>query len=572
MLPASALRGALRETAERLLRGIGEAACSGGDGIDPRSGSDKPAEPCELGRDGRPCRACLLFGTQGGGGPPALSLSAATTVGEAPAFTVRNGVAIERESRSAKEKRLYSWWVPAPSRSRSFRAQGSLVSGTDEEALWTLLQAAVRGTTHVGRSRSRGLGRVDLQVVTTESSPFNRHVKSEADDAPGLRLLMRLDTPACISPALPSPTVLDTVEWIPGSTFRGALGTALADVEPAVAESDAFRALFDEDTGAVFDFFYPVIDLRAAEPAAPWPLTARRCKYDSAHPTVDTLLDRIVVESMLAGHTPITAKSGAKLLERCDAAGCGSPLDSPSGLRRHADVVPTRSVTRVSLERTTSAAREGMLYTSVLLEEGTYFEGSIRRVPAQARQLLCAGVELPLSVGRGRSRGWGRISIQGVSPYVDSESVRTRAERFDDALRARLADAQLPLERVGRLLPLTLLSPLLLDNGDDGCGALALALGHSGLAWVTIARRFGVQAGWDQRPGQRKALAAVHSVEAGSVFVADLGEGQDWRQIVAGLERLETDGAGARCYQGFGRILCFDPMILKREFCDGNDG
>jgi CRISPR/Cas system CSM-associated protein Csm3 (group 7 of RAMP superfamily) len=43
MLPATALRGALRETLEALLRGAGEPACAGGDGVDPGGALAAPA-------------------------------------------------------------------------------------------------------------------------------------------------------------------------------------------------------------------------------------------------------------------------------------------------------------------------------------------------------------------------------------------------------------------------------------------------------------------------------------------------------------------------------------------------
>lgn len=64
LIPATALRGALREALESVLRGIGESTCSGGDGVDPDVPSKDAAPiPCILDK-GNPCRACRLFGTQ----------------------------------------------------------------------------------------------------------------------------------------------------------------------------------------------------------------------------------------------------------------------------------------------------------------------------------------------------------------------------------------------------------------------------------------------------------------------------------------------------------------------------
>ncbi|HNG00218.1 MAG TPA: RAMP superfamily CRISPR-associated protein, partial [Pseudomonadota bacterium] len=71
MIPATAIRGALRESLESLLRGAKQPACSGGDGLllgqapvdnqesDPIN-ANKQDEAIRVCR----CKACRLFGTQ----------------------------------------------------------------------------------------------------------------------------------------------------------------------------------------------------------------------------------------------------------------------------------------------------------------------------------------------------------------------------------------------------------------------------------------------------------------------------------------------------------------------------
>ena len=67
LIPATALRGALRESLEALLRGAGMPACEAGTGISPcergaRDG-DRAPRPCIVDGGGR-CVACRLFGSQ----------------------------------------------------------------------------------------------------------------------------------------------------------------------------------------------------------------------------------------------------------------------------------------------------------------------------------------------------------------------------------------------------------------------------------------------------------------------------------------------------------------------------
>ncbi|MFO0610607.1 MAG: RAMP superfamily CRISPR-associated protein, partial [Polyangiales bacterium] len=60
-VPASALRGALRETLEALLRGDGQGACDAGSGVAPPRRREDAVQECSL-LEGAPCLACQLFG------------------------------------------------------------------------------------------------------------------------------------------------------------------------------------------------------------------------------------------------------------------------------------------------------------------------------------------------------------------------------------------------------------------------------------------------------------------------------------------------------------------------------
>lgn len=198
-----------------------------------------------------------------------------------------------------------------------------------------------------------------------------------------------------------------------------------------------------------------------------------------------------------------------------------------------------------------------MLFTTQLIEEGTRFVGSVRRLPEGDGDVtpaarLSQALALPLSVGRGRSMGWGRLRIEPIE-----RTLRPLAERMA-AFRAALNEAAVALPSLAqkgpRLVPLTLLSPLLVPGEDDGTGALAQRLGLEPVACLKV-RRFGLENGWNQRGSVR---GFWRSVLAGAVFVFEWTGDDD---LVSVLERVEREGVGERTEQGFGRVLAFDPAF-----------
>jgi CRISPR-associated Csx10 family RAMP protein len=555
VIPASALRGALRESLEMLLRGVNEPACAGGDGIDQRPPRAKPSGPCQL-ADGRPCRSCRLFGGGRSQVPEGERTFSALVLGEAVppddrpiAWQVRHGVAMDRKRRSASHQRFFRRAVPEEG--LSFRARGRLTA--EDKQLRKDFEAAVTATTHLGAGKSGGLARVEIELRWQASEPARREVPAGSE----VELAFELLTPATIGVPLALGNFRDTRREIPGSALRGAVGFAIAEILDDPSEP-GFQALVKEDeSGAIFDFAYPVDDPGAAGIAGPYPLTARGCKADSSHGIIDTLLDQIALDAI---RTPAEAARLAKRLHPA-CPNCGQALRSPSGGRRASRPPLTRLTTRVAMDRQRGSARDKQLYSLAMLEREASFVGRIRNIPEAGREHLERGLAQPLSVGRGRSMGWGRIKIVRATAPAPSASLDERITAFERALHRRLSSLGLPCDREGRLVPLTLLSPLIpRDADDDGRGALGAALGAVA-RWPVVARRFELERGWDQRSGPRDVVRAVR---AGAVFVAELPEGTHLRELTLAIEHLEAQGAGDRTRQGFGRVLCFDPFISER--------
>ncbi len=551
VVPATALRGALRESLEALLRGVELPACQGGTGLSPGDASDAPRR-CAL-DEGRPCKACRLFGQQRDRLDPGERSFSGLILGQAsltPGPRVEwqdvHSVAITRSHRSAEDGLLFNRRVPALA-GRELVARGWLL----DDELRPFLVAAVMATTHVGSGRSRGLARIDLELRVREETSTPRAAPITNGGETWVRLEL-LASAAIGGPAV-GENLRDARGEIPGSTLRGAIGFALARSLPEPDSHASFQALVGED-GAAFGFLYPSDHASASrgELAAPWPVTAKACKVDPNHPVVDTLFDRI-------GAALVTTPAQAlKLqgLERSQCQRCKEPLRGASGTRGAAKRPVTRLVTRVALDRRSGSASDGKLFSHVLLEAGATFEGPVRRVPAGGAELLAKAASQAVFVGRGTSAGLGEARLTLLDPPT-LYPLKQRGERFQKALRKELGEMELPADRSDRLVPITLLSPMLTAEGDDGTKALADALGLD-LTWLVTARRFTREGGWDQRA---EGLRTEQAVAAGAVFVAELAH--PWMDSLAALDRLERTGAGRRLHQGFGHLICFDPFIVK---------
>ncbi len=559
LIPATSLRGALRENLEAVLRAAGKGACVRGTGLSASHQPDEPYIECILGEDEQPCDACRLFGRAEVGGERASHLSAlilgdALLEGEARPDVERHGVSLDRRSRSAQEGLLFNALLPAAGQELRFRAEGRLIR--DTEKLFDLLKAAATLTTHIGGGQSRGMGRVELSVFPCEPSSELRFEPS----AEHQHFEVVLERPANIGTPLSDDNMRSTRTEVPGAALRGAVGFGLAELLGESADTDqAFQTLVDAERGAIFDFLYLCGDGSGIDGVVgPWPLTARACKHKPSEFAVDDFFARLAIA--LAGQdVEMLVRAQRLLAEKCGC--CGAPLKPRRLLRGQHTGVKTRTVTRIARDRTTRSAKEKMLFSIQLLQEETRFVGSVRRVPPREGESnpghrLTQGLALPLSLGRGRSLGWGRIKL---SPIRDGAlpDLQSRRSKFEAQARETL-DGFPSRKIAAQLVPLTCLTPLLLEAEDDGTAALAEALGVAPEACCLKVRRFGLENGWDQRAGLRMFQ---RSVKAGSVFLFKWTKENE--PLLERLSKLEMDGVGDRTVQGFGRVLAFDPAFCN---------
>ncbi len=403
VVPASALRGALRIELERLLRGRGVApVCSANR---PAATPDEP--PC-------PCPICRIFGEPG---TTTGTLRLGDGVFEASAghaaedSAVRPQVAVSRTTGSAVEDHLVFYETspvyhgPAPP---SFRAHGELlprIADVDDSALdgdLENLAAACRATRAIGAGKARGLGWVCCALEVQETTP-----RGPAPD-PGpvtaaLRLVFTAEEPLHFAAGRPEGYYHATRRSAPASTVRGAIAFALLEQRLASAKDPGFEQLFVGPRPARFGTAWPMAGGSALHPSA----TLRRCRGPAAH-EFDDLVSSLLVRR--------AAKLGLGLAETslCPEPGCPA---------KKADAAPApklhlRTRTRVALNRGTGTAMDAKLYSQEALEPPLMLAAEVHGLGAVARERLLALAGGTVRLGGKRSKGFGRcrLAIESLEP------------------------------------------------------------------------------------------------------------------------------------------------------------
>ena len=155
-IPATALKGIIREKFSSYLKMLGEDSCTGKEIADT---------PCK-------CPCCVLFG-KAGFQPSRVFLDHLTAAQETePVLSLRTNVAIDRKLQTGKDGMLVGTKVVEP-RDR----QGSLMQFSGEMVVWYagdaenlqktefLLMESVKSVIEIGGGKSRGFGLVETEVT-----------------------------------------------------------------------------------------------------------------------------------------------------------------------------------------------------------------------------------------------------------------------------------------------------------------------------------------------------------------------------------------------------------------------
>jgi CRISPR/Cas system CSM-associated protein Csm3 (group 7 of RAMP superfamily) len=568
VIPASALRGALRIELERLLRsldGTRGRVCNRVN--EPDNGQILP--PCG-------CQVCRLFGEVGGATGTLRLDDAVLENAEAPDRTLRPGVAIGRRTGTAVDRHLTlaettgTLNMEGEAGQAVFRSPAVLVprgpSDGEKEIAEDVanLRAACAALRGIGGGKSRGLGWVDCSIEETQAKAPTSSPDAGIAPLPeieGLELRFEPLTPLHFGDGRPTAFFHRTLRHAPGSTVRGAIAFGL--LENGVSPDDArFQALFGPYASAAFGS----ARLEGDVPSA----TRRKCR-PSGH-----IFDDLAGELLRRGAAAAGVALAIGSRGTCTVPGCEATKLLPWPRRAGAPEPRLGVRTRTAINRLTGTAMDRKLYSLEVLEPVFKGSGSQRNLvltaevhglnPETAALIQSLdGQDVWLGGKRARGMGHCRIKVKEVSrldPAVARKAIDELAQALEQgwkAIRQRvpalrpsfLEDGKVPLAIV-MTAPWSPdpIAPEAVRRGPLGHLELIdgfVVLGEEGRFGANEADRY--QAPPDVLRGESPARLVV---QEGSVFVYAVERSRLVAQLSEWL-REGSLGTGVHQEQGWGR-------------------
>ena len=579
-LPASALKGALREACTRLLRERGDNCC---DITAPCGSTERTSEFATEGQElpSGYCLVCELFGATGIEGvgfahdaedrrPSAtegtpglvggLRVRDAVLDGAAEErLRLQPGVTLDSTRGAATPGLLFLKEVFDPPE----RPVTVPISARVSRAAWDLLRDAVPLLTAVGAGRSRGLGRLCVVFEEPAAPPCA---------PPSIICVETLDESAIVDIEAVEPlsvggrptsgSWLPSLHHLPGGAIRASIAAAL--VEGGVSRDDVvLRAAFQDEGDARLRFSdaLPVSPSWHEKLDLPLPCSASllACKNRDCKGVIrDTLLTGALAVRLLAA-------GGTWEPPRCPK--CDDDLTTAEGIFPKTEL-RHRFVTRVGLDPRTGSAMPGMLYTVELLEQKSRFVGTVAGLSKELVDLLSkAG---PIRIGRGRSRGQGLVQVRlrrpgsntGLTALASRQAEFVRAARSLLSLARRLGAGDLP-EDVRQLVPVLLRTDMApqvsLEKLPDVLAEAAL--GHGARVFSAHQRngeRYGFSLGFDQDARTYGPRPVQPVARAGSIYLLQGVKPPELER----LARVEAQGLGEQRHLGLGQLQFYPRTVL----------
>ena len=364
-----------------------------------------------------------------------------------------------------------------------------------------------------------------------------------------------------------------TLDYIPGSTVRGAFAECYLRGDQERSQDELFKHLFLSDK-VFFSDFFPA-EGEGSHLTRLLPASAMACKRFDDHKK--SLSDCLLWLEMLREWDAPSLEIYHRW-KRCpdcmmdDLEGKRDPVDAGYYLsveRSDRLRVGKRMMANTAIERTTRTAAHGLLFSHEAIEESgvlegqaVFFRGLILSAEDVGRKLKdLAPKAHKLLVGHGRSRGLGLLRVESWSnPAVEVQSLRERWQKLNNAIHRLWEQHQ--REPTGQYFSLTLQSHLALRNpaGQPVLGRISaadLGLPSQATRCRCLLRAESVS-GWNAAQGLPKA--DTWALSRGSVLLFRLPHGADPAPVLDRLEALEEEGAGERRAEGLGRMIACDPF------------
>ncbi len=526
LVPASAIKGALRESAARLVRATGG-----------RVHSHKDAKPPESETRDMVGRLFGRFDIH----PGKLRIGPLRVLGEhaLEPLAVRHHVTLERATRQAAKGRLFDMEVSPPGIGLRFEGLIEALEPLDDDEKG-LLQTAVHLTDQVGGGRGHGLGVVTLSLIELEGSTApaaEPAAAAEAIASGSIILDLVPEEPLQLGAAKNASNLQRSDGEIAGTVTRGAVAAVLARITPKAQREVVLERVFGGSKPAVFGV------ARVGRKAIPAPNTLSTPKGDGD--PVDRALD-LVIEGL--GFSSPPPKANYRTAK-------GTWAKTVKGWEEMK--IPRRLITRAARDPVDGRASGGQLYSIETLDQNfesepqqLVFELPIDGSPEQLEHIVKIAPH-GLVAGGSRGRGLGRMRVVGVRQR-EVQSVAARHRAWADALLSRsprdLDEAQ--AKATGCLLALGFMA-VNQCRFEECLRALGLEL-FSGEA-----RRHHL-GGWNTRSNLPRT--AVGGFAMGSVFLVRTLDGSD---AASALETTERQGIGPGRADGWGRVVVCHPIHLE---------
>lgn len=420
------------------------------------------------------------------------------------------------------------------------------------------------------------------------------------------QLTVRLRSPLLVGDESAVGNYEQTVDHIPGTVLRGAMGARLLETcsqhdhrrdHASCPDRDtcAFWRVFGAEHSPHFCHAYPA----TRGQGFPFPTTARTCKYHDGyrhrrinpdgHGVFDILVEQFVYDLVSdpcfphrADLLPDLGQDWADLPAHYDplCPECGAAVKPQPGyylLDGTPGYTPQPIVSRathVGINRARGVAEDALLFTLETVEPATRGQTVFRgRLTYDDEYADALGQVLDLNggggdffIGRGRSRGLGHVTVTVAPPPDSTDSLEDRLFEFDYALRQALRpyhdhDDRVPERLDGTFFSLTLRAPAILTAADGtpslwpDLDALNLSAARALQAWA----RTTLVGGWDAA-GQLPR-ATRKAVEPGAVYLLYVPQGAMKRQALEDcLRKLEQTGLGQETERGYGQVTVCAPF------------
>lgn len=410
-----------------------------------------------------------------------------------------------------------------------------------------------------------------------------------------------------------------TLDYIPGSTLRGALAWHWLRRDPSLRDNATFKRLLDAGLfrcGALLpdsNLAYSKTGLGQVIPA-----TARTCKKhpgfstdpdiqgEIPHGVRDSLVALVEEEALARWHVSDPGKAeadmqGLLVFESC--AHCGGAMDrfpgyfewTRTGATGHPSYwrpkLSKRMITRSAILPQLESTAPNNLYSREVLEEGQHLAGWLfvdESIEPWMQSTFGDGVgggivgdrEI-VSVGAARTAGLGQVEV--IDCRSDPGIWTRQFGTFDDRVAAFANHISPKIRQTWSLVPIALLSDtILLDshlrtlsvltadvlaaysNLDARlAGTRAIPLPDGLELFVAVARTRRI-AGWNTGSGGRRPRSDDWAVAAGSIFVLAAKAGQEV-ELLQLCKWLEENGIGERREDGFGQVVVAHPLHSVKE-------